>query len=130
MLEGGVAGLPGQPALWLVEITASPAPERAPYPLREQTVRDKAPKLRVAITPVQVNNCKVNFKNFLNNFETVDGSWGGWEDWGACSKKCGPGNQTRTRSCNNPTPAHGGSECTGKDSETQGLCTFIPNSII
>ena len=53
MLEGGVAGPPGLPALWLVEITASPAPS----PIKGQTARDKAAKLRIAIIPVQVNGC-------------------------------------------------------------------------
>ncbi|HPR91464.1 MAG TPA: hypothetical protein PK547_01895 [Candidatus Paceibacterota bacterium] len=40
---------------------------------------------------------------------------GGWTDWGACSKSCGGGTQTRT--CTNPTPANGGAECEGESSQ-------------
>ena len=35
---------------------------------------------------------------------------GGWGGWGACSKTCGKGG-TAFRSCNNPSPAHGGQAC-------------------
>ena len=56
MLEGGAAGPPGLPVLWLVGITASPAPGHAPSPIKGQTARDKAAKLRVAIILVQVKN--------------------------------------------------------------------------
>ena len=58
MLEGGAAGPPGLPVLWLVGITASPEPEHAPSPIKGQTARDKAAKLRIAIIPVQVNSSK------------------------------------------------------------------------
>ena len=36
---------------------------------------------------------------------------GGWSEFGACSKACGGGTQSRT--CNNPAPANGGKDCTG-----------------
>ncbi len=36
---------------------------------------------------------------------------GGWSEWGACSKSCGGG--TQTRACTNPAPANGGTECAG-----------------
>lgn len=38
---------------------------------------------------------------------------GGWSAWSACSVPCGSGVQTRT--CTNPTPAHGGHDCSGLD---------------
>jgi len=34
---------------------------------------------------------------------------GGWTDWNACSAECGGGTQNRT--CDNPTPANGGADC-------------------
>ena len=36
---------------------------------------------------------------------------GGWSAWGACTKECGGGTQTRT--CTNPAPANGGKDCSG-----------------
>ena len=64
MLEGGAAGLPGLSALWLVEITASPAPGHAPSPIKGQTAREKAAKLIIAIIPVQGNSC-IDIKNLI-----------------------------------------------------------------
>ena len=36
---------------------------------------------------------------------------GGWSDFGACSKACDGGTQSRT--CSNPAPANGGNNCVG-----------------
>ncbi|XP_073255077.1 thrombospondin-2-like isoform X2 [Porites lutea] len=39
---------------------------------------------------------------------------GGYSDWGPysqCSKTCGRGKQTKTRTCTNPPPQHGGNNC-------------------
>ncbi|GAA55160.1 hemicentin-1 [Clonorchis sinensis] len=41
----------------------------------------------------------------------VNGAWGNWSPWSHCSKSCGGGQRTRTRRCDNPTPAFGGEEC-------------------
>jgi len=49
----------------------------------------------------------------------VNGNWGGWSGYSACSKSCGQGTQKRTRSCNNPPPANGGSSCPGSSSQTK-----------
>ncbi|XP_066920815.1 SCO-spondin-like isoform X2 [Clytia hemisphaerica] len=43
----------------------------------------------------------------------VDGGFSEWSSYGVCSKSCGDGQQERTRSCTNPSPAHGGKECNG-----------------
>ncbi|VDI79224.1 Hypothetical predicted protein [Mytilus galloprovincialis] len=33
-----------------------------------------------------------------------DGGWTTWSSWGGCSRNCGGGYQTRTRTCTYPTP--------------------------
>merc|ERR1712202_54704 len=49
----------------------------------------------------------------------VDGGVSEWSEWGECSEECGGGNQTRTRTCTNPTPANGGNDCEDSLEETQ-----------
>ncbi|XP_063690949.1 coadhesin-like [Bolinopsis microptera] len=64
----------------------------------------------------------------------VDGGWSDYEEWSDCSKECGTGSQSRTRTCTNPAPAHGGTECVGESSEAQECntrdCTDYTNSEI
>ena len=57
---------------------------------------------------------------------------GGWTSWysGTCSVPCGgDGTETRTRTCTNPAPAHGGADCSGTETDTRtcnnGICTNI-----
>ncbi|KAK6176120.1 hypothetical protein SNE40_014463 [Patella caerulea] len=54
----------------------------------------------------------------------VEGGWSSFSEWastGTCTVSCGFGqqNQTRTRTCSDPTPAHGGADCEGSEAETQ-----------
>ena len=52
----------------------------------------------------------------------VNGGWGPWTDWSACTASCGGGEQTRTRDCNNPESQCGGTDCTldgSSSTETQ-----------
>merc|ERR1719494_582971 len=51
----------------------------------------------------------------------VDGGYSTWSDWSLCSASCGGGEKKRTRTCTNPAPAHGGSDCTklGSEKESQ-----------
>nr|CAJ65510.3 HyTSR1 protein [Hydra vulgaris] len=43
----------------------------------------------------------------------VNGGFSEWSDFSACSNSCGNGEQIRKRSCNKPSPAHGGEDCKG-----------------
>ncbi|XP_065056205.1 uncharacterized protein LOC135684538 [Rhopilema esculentum] len=43
----------------------------------------------------------------------VNGGLSEWSSWGKCNAQCGAGQQYRTRSCNNPSPSHGGFPCRG-----------------
>jgi len=52
---------------------------------------------------------------------SVDGRWGAWGNWSLCSATCGTSVQQRERRCDNPLPANGGAECTGRDTATS-LC--------
>ena len=51
----------------------------------------------------------------------VDGAWTDWAQWGSCTKTCGGGRRSRSRTCDNPKPANGGKECFG-DSGDFGDC--------
>ena len=44
----------------------------------------------------------------------IDGGFSDWLIWGACSVSCGYGIQLRTRTCTNPEPLNGGSDCVGE----------------
>uniref|UniRef100_H2LCH2 Netrin receptor UNC5 n=1 Tax=Oryzias latipes TaxID=8090 RepID=H2LCH2_ORYLA len=54
----------------------------------------------------------------------VDGGWGDWSEWSACSSDC---ERQRSRECTSPEPKHGGRLCDGvavaTDNCTGGLCT-------
>ncbi|XP_078312840.1 A disintegrin and metalloproteinase with thrombospondin motifs adt-1-like [Crassostrea virginica] len=55
----------------------------------------------------------------------IDGAWSDWSSWSPCSNRCGEGQETRTRTCTNPAPAHGGKECPGEAKETRA-CIGCP----
>ena len=48
----------------------------------------------------------------------VDGNWGEWSSWTACTKSCGVGVRMRVRSCDNPTPSKDGRDCIGQNTQT------------
>ena len=48
----------------------------------------------------------MHFVTFL-----VDGGYGKWSEWTSCLGDCGNGYKSRSRQCNNPTPAFGGRPC-------------------
>ncbi|KAM8806419.1 A disintegrin and metalloproteinase with thrombospondin motifs 14 [Eudromia elegans] len=48
-----------------------------------------------------------------------DGAWSSWSQFGSCSRTCGGGVRSRSRSCSHPPPAYGGRPCTGASYEHQ-----------
>ena len=79
---------------------------------------------------------KYNAEDYkLCHLISVDGGWSDYGDWSACSAECGGGTQTRSRTCSNPAPAHGGADCEG-DAQQEQACntdscpgeTYIFNS--
>ena len=68
---------------------------------------------------VDVNTCIcLSFTCFSFRF-LVDGEWGTWGSWGVCTKTCGGGQESRSRSCDNPMPLNGGLPCNGSSSDFQ-----------
>uniref|UniRef100_A0A8C7YVN3 Netrin receptor UNC5 n=1 Tax=Oryzias sinensis TaxID=183150 RepID=A0A8C7YVN3_9TELE len=63
-------------------------------------------------------------KSTCNAVCPVDGGWGDWSEWSACSSDC---ERQRSRECTAPEPKHGGRLCDGvavaTDNCTGGLCT-------
>ncbi|CAL1547996.1 unnamed protein product [Lymnaea stagnalis] len=48
----------------------------------------------------------------------IDGGWSEWTKYGYCrAARCSKGHQIRSRSCSNPSPAHGGKSCLGQQYE-------------
>ena len=60
-------------------------------------------------------------------FSLVNGNFTSWSEWTECTSTCGGGMQQRTRSCTNPAPNFGGSDCTmlGPDFESR-TCNSKP----
>ncbi|KAL4231142.1 Thrombospondin type 1 repeat-containing protein [Mactra antiquata] len=56
---------------------------------------------------------------------TVDGNWGQWEEWTACSVSCESGTRQRYRNCDDPEPYGDGNDCVGDDTETENCDTQI-----
>ena len=57
----------------------------------------------------------------------VHGNYTHWSKFSQCSLSCGNGTKTRTRNCSNPTPQHGGSNCSVHGHHTQTVsCNTHP----
>ncbi|XP_048580774.1 uncharacterized protein LOC5507168 isoform X2 [Nematostella vectensis] len=63
------------------------------------------------------------FYEFKSKPDKVNGGWSEWTSWSDCTRVCGKGTSTRKRSCTNPKPAWGGSDCIGKEVETKSCGT-------
>nr|XP_054772191.1 SCO-spondin-like [Lytechinus pictus] len=60
-----------------------------------------------------------------NACPAINGSWGNWSNWTSCNVTCGSGYKVRTRSCDSPSPEHGGADCEGDDTDLLS-CTRLP----
>ena len=47
----------------------------------------------------------------------MNGAWSDWSAWTSCSTTCGDGQRTKSRTCDNPPPAHDGEDCDGDAEE-------------
>ena len=64
------------------------------------------------------------YSNIITRYlNPVDGGYGTWTSWNTCSKTCGGGSQSRSRSCTSPAPQYGGKSCSGASSGTQACNT-------
>ena len=68
---------------------------------------------------IHLNLVQVIMLNKYKLLSLVNGGWGNWGDWEACSVSCGGGDQDRTRACDSPAPNFGGDECSGSASQTK-----------
>lgn len=58
----------------------------------------------------------------VKEFHTpVDGNWGPWTEWSKPLKLSNPETLSRSRVCDNPTPAFGGKSCPGKATELKDV---------
>ena len=57
----------------------------------------------------------------MSSFLAIDGNYTEWSKWSDCSVTCGGGKMSRSRTCANPHPKHGGKNCDelGPADETQ-----------
>lgn len=73
---------------------------------------------------VEIEKCTANnitsVTSWINN-GPVNGQWSEWSKYSKCHEgECGNGTTSRSRSCNNPTPANGGNKCVGSIYECKG----------
>ncbi|XP_061558933.1 A disintegrin and metalloproteinase with thrombospondin motifs 7 [Phycodurus eques] len=62
--------------------------------------------------------------------DSVNGGWGTWSQWSACSRSCGAGVESAQRDCDDPVPRNRGKYCLG-ERQRYRICntTPCPNNI-
>ncbi|XP_045184120.2 SCO-spondin-like isoform X1 [Mercenaria mercenaria] len=66
-----------------------------------------------------IHRAKLICPKFCVLCSLVDGNWASWSPWTPCDVTCENGTQTRTRTCTDPAPAHGGLDCIGSSTDTK-----------
>ncbi|XP_035672026.1 chitotriosidase-1-like [Branchiostoma floridae] len=61
----------------------------------------------------------------FNASDALDGGWADWTAWTPCSVSCGSGAETRSRTCSNSAPQHGGAACSGDGTEERACQTGV-----
>ncbi|XP_052812379.1 thrombospondin-2-like [Mya arenaria] len=64
-----------------------------------------------------VDHAKTICPKYCGLCNLVDGNWADWSSWGQCDVTCENGTQLRTRTCTNPEPKNGGTDCVGSENE-------------
>ncbi|KAK3105270.1 hypothetical protein FSP39_021390 [Pinctada imbricata] len=75
------------------------------------------PRPRYGGTSCVGNSIKYNECNTQNC--PVNGGWSPWSSYGPCSKTCGRGTHTQTRTCSAPSPTYGGRKCSGRTTRSR-----------
>ncbi|XP_045163907.2 hemicentin-1-like [Mercenaria mercenaria] len=57
--------------------------------------------------------------------QQINGGWTSWTTWSTCTRTCGTGHSSRTRSCANPVPQNNGAQCPGSATDTQSCNTNL-----
>lgn len=65
------------------------------------------------------------YRFLFQALQAVNGGFSVWTAWSECTRGCNGGIQSRNRFCNNPTPLHGGADCTGDRMMTRACNTDV-----
>ncbi|XP_049574160.1 A disintegrin and metalloproteinase with thrombospondin motifs 7 [Syngnathus scovelli] len=57
--------------------------------------------------------------------DSVNGGWGMWSEWSACSRSCGAGVESAQRDCDDPVPRNRGKYCLG-ERQRYRICKTTP----
>ncbi|XP_013396642.1 uncharacterized protein LOC106163560 [Lingula anatina] len=111
---------------WEAEVVATKADRDSIYQGRNQPTRDPDNIAGVRVEVDGYGPYKPPGATTLAPGETtpapINGNWGDWSQWSACSVTCGGGERVRIRMCNNPAPENGGATCPGLDEERECNC--------
>ncbi|XP_062591400.1 uncharacterized protein LOC134252872 isoform X2 [Saccostrea cucullata] len=59
--------------------------------------------------------CSKTLPSLCERSTKVDGGWTDWSEWSECNNENGEWKRSKTRTCTNPLPQHGGKDCEGEE---------------